>query len=277
MASFSKKTLYTVLLATFLLVAGGIGARAQRPNGSTWSSRATAGPSLRRYQAMAYKVAQRVTLRFGISAALVSSEPPADGTLPKTKNSVILLTFDSAITLPGGAALSITSLPLPGTDVGGSFTYTVEPDGVTLKAKENGAVLSNLRWYRVAPATGFGVQAFTRDFCTLQGDADNSGRVLAADYFYIKNCLVNPHPPELVDPRCDLDGNGQVLAGDYFVVKNHMGSAKPPKPFPFVMSGDHFCYNGSPVFLHILCYQPLEPCEGLFDQIHEARVQDDLR
>ena len=41
------------------------------------------------------------------NANLVSTEPPADGTLPKTQSNVILLTFDEPISLPTGPALSI--------------------------------------------------------------------------------------------------------------------------------------------------------------------------
>jgi hypothetical protein len=85
--------------------------------------------------------------------------------------------------------------------------------------------LVNQRWYRVTPAPSFDVQPFTRDFCTLQGDADGNGQVLASDYFPVKNHLF-----ELNDARYDLDGSGQVLAPDYFVVKNHLFHAKPPKP-----------------------------------------------
>jgi hypothetical protein len=120
--------------------------------------------------------------------------------------------------------LSIVNLH-DSTDVSGSFTYTVEPDGVTLKAKENGAVLVNQKWYRVTPGAGFGVQAFVRDFCTLQGDADGSGQVTALDYFPVKL-----HPFEVTDKRYDLDGNGQVTALDYFVVKLHPFDATPAKP-----------------------------------------------
>jgi hypothetical protein len=179
-------------------------------------------------QAMYSSMLEDRILRIVCEPRLVSSEPPVDGTLPRVVNNCVLLTFCGPITLPPGPALSIAPLG-GGMDLGEWFTYS-QPDGVTLKAKEGGAILVNRTWYRIRRAGGFNVQPFILDVCTLQGDADNSGRVLAADYFYIKNCLVNPHPPELVDPRCDLDGNGQVLAGDYFVVKNHMGNAKPPKP-----------------------------------------------
>jgi hypothetical protein len=155
---------------------------------------------------------------------LIASEPAADGTLPKTQNNVLILTFDSAIAPPGGPPLNIINLH-DATDVSGSFACTVEPDGVTLKATENGAVLANQNWYRVTPGAGFGVQAFVLDVCTLQGDGDGGGQVLVPDYFLVKN-----HMGQVTDARYDLDGSGQVLVPDYFVVKNHMGNAKPAKP-----------------------------------------------
>jgi hypothetical protein len=158
------------------------------------------------------------------NAVLLASDPAMDGTLPKTQNNVILLTFDRPIVLPGGPALSIESLPLPGAEVGGSFTYTLSSSTV-LKAKENGPVLTNQTWYRVTPAAGLNANAFERDFCTLQGDGDNGGRVLVADYFQVKVRM-----GMATDARYDLDGSGQVLVPDYFVVKNHMGNSKPAKP-----------------------------------------------
>jgi len=158
------------------------------------------------------------------SPALVSSEPPADGTLPKTQNNVVLLTFDGNITLPGGDALGIVPIA-GGADVGGSFTYSVEPDGVTLKAVEQGTVLSNQTWYRITPNVGFDVQAFTLDVCTLIGDTNNSGRVTTADYSPIKIDMT-----QHTDSRSDLNGSGRITTADYSVVKAHMGDRTPTKP-----------------------------------------------
>ena len=56
--------------------------------------------------------------------------------------------------------------------------------------------------------------------------------------------------------------------------------------FPFTICSDQFCSDdcmvqdcpeGSEVFLNILGYAPLEPCQNFDDQIRERRVQDDLR
>ncbi|HUW84807.1 MAG TPA: dockerin type I domain-containing protein [Phycisphaerae bacterium] len=167
-----------------------------------------------------------VTVQFTGLPTLASSEPGADGTLPKTQNNVILLTFSSAIALPGGGAAALQIVPLAGgSDLGANFTYSVEPDGVTLKAVEQGAVLTDQTWYGVSPATAFAVAPFVLDLCTLRGDADNSGRVTTADYAAVKGQM-----GQYTDGRSDLNGNGRVTTADYSVVKAHMGSRTPVKP-----------------------------------------------
>ncbi|MFQ6047817.1 MAG: hypothetical protein ACE5K7_00450 [Phycisphaerae bacterium] len=162
-------------------------------------------------------------------------DPQADGTLPKTQNNIIVMVFDGTISLPAGNPVTIQQIidinpETLGADLAGSFVFTLETTNVaddTLKATESGAVLSNQTWYRIKPTAGFGVQPFVLDVCTLQGDADNSGQVLALDYFQVKNNLF-----AVTDARYDLDGSGQVLALDYFVVKNNLFAAKPAKPDP---------------------------------------------
>jgi len=156
--------------------------------------------------------------------SLVSSEPPVDGTLPKTQNNLILLTFSAAVTLPGGPALEIVPLG-GGADQGGSFGYSVEPDGVTLKAVEQGTVLAGQTWYQVTPAAGLAVQPFVLDLCTLIGDCNGSLRVTTADYSQVK-----AHMGEYTDACCDLNGSGRVTTADYSVVKVHLGDRLPPKP-----------------------------------------------
>jgi len=159
--------------------------------------------------------------------ALVSSEPPADGTLPKTQNNVILLTFDAPITLPGGDALVIVEMG-GGPDVSSAFAYQLDPNdpnGLTLKATENGAQLTNLTWYQVSPAADLAVEPFTLDVCTLFGDANSSARVTTADYTEIKL-----HMGEYTDARYDVNGNGRVTTADYTTVKTYMGDRAPTKP-----------------------------------------------
>jgi hypothetical protein len=158
------------------------------------------------------------------TAEFVSSEPAAEGTLAKTQNNVIRLVFDWPIVLGGGPALSITPIG-GGADLGASFTYSIEPDGVTLKAVEAGSALSNQTWYRITPDASLDVEAFALDVCTLTGDANGSNRITTADYAEVK-----AHMAEYTDAGYDLNGNGRVTTADYSVVKAHMGQRTPTKP-----------------------------------------------
>jgi len=158
---------------------------------------------------------------------LISSEPPADGTLPKTQNNVIKLVFSNAITLPGGDPLVIVQMG-GGPDVSSAFSYQIDPNdpsGATLKAVEQGAQLTNLTWYNITPAAGLAVQAFSLDVCTLTGDANNSSRVTAADYSEVK-----AHMSEYTDNRYDLNGSGRITTADYSVVKSNISHRTPTKP-----------------------------------------------
>jgi len=155
---------------------------------------------------------------------LVASDPPADGTLCKTQNNVILLTFDAPIVLPDGGAPAL-SIFGGGWEEGDAFTYSIEPGGVTLKAVEEGPMLTDRTWYQITPAAGFAVPPFALDLCTLFGDANNSGRVTTADYSEVKS-----HMTEHTDGRADLNGSGRVTTADYSVVKSHIGNRRPAKP-----------------------------------------------
>lgn len=168
---------------------------------------------------------EHITATIGIDnieAVALAAEPPADGTLPKTQNNVILLTFDKSISLPTGPALSIFG---GGFEEGGVFAYSIEPDGVTLKAVEQGPMLTDQTWYQIAPAAGFDVEPFVFDVCTLVGDANSSGRVTTADYSEVK-----AHMAEYTDARHDLNGSGRITTADYSVVKGNMGGRTPAKP-----------------------------------------------
>jgi len=161
---------------------------------------------------------------------LNSSDPPADGTLPKMQNNVILLRFVEPITLPAGAALSIRPIGgTPADDVGDQFTYELVETNVaddTLKAKENGAVLTNQTWYRISPAPTLAVAPFSLDLCTLIGDASGDGIVFTTDYGYLKAKI----PTVATEIREDLNGDGMVFVTDYGVIKGYFLDRSPPKP-----------------------------------------------
>jgi hypothetical protein len=137
---------------------------------------------------------------------------------------VIRLRFPAPITLPPGPALSVVKTA-GGGDLGGQFVYSVEPDGQTLKAVEDGAVLANQTWYLIRPTASFGVDDFTVHACTLAGDANLSARVTTADYSVVK-----AHLGDRTDAICDLNGSGRVTTADYSVVKAHNGSRTPATP-----------------------------------------------
>jgi len=165
---------------------------------------------------------------------LTTTEPPADGTLPKMQNNIIVCTFDAPIALPpSGEPLVITELADPNNDVSSSFSYSVDPNdtgdptGATLKATENGAVLPDQTWYHVSSAPGWtDVLPFEFDLCVLHGDAYLSGRVTTSDYSMVKAHLGERD----TDARYDLNGSGRVTVADYSVVKATLGNRAPAKP-----------------------------------------------
>ncbi len=168
---------------------------------------------------------------------LIASEPPADGSLPKTQNNLILCTFDRPITLPdSGNPLVITDITNGCVDVSARFAYSIDaddPNGMTLEARENvdpndptSGVLTDLTWYQVESAPGWVcVAPFKFEVYTLVGDCTPSARVTTADYSCVKAAL-----GQRGDVRADLNGSGRVTTADYSVVKANLGHRGPIKP-----------------------------------------------
>jgi len=74
-----------------------------------------------------------VTLKYSATptvASLCWSDPPPNGFLPKTGENTLTLRFDIPISMPADSPLHIVEID--GSDVTDLFTYTIEPDGVTL-------------------------------------------------------------------------------------------------------------------------------------------------
>jgi len=165
-------------------------------------------------------------------AQLVFTEPPADGTLPKTQNNIIVCVFDSAVGLPPvGSPLVIVECADSNDDVSGAFLYSTDPNdtgdptGATLKAIEDATSLVDQTWYHVSSAPTWGdVVPFAFDVCTLRGDANNSARVTTADYSEVK-----AHMGEWTEARYDLNGSGRITTADYSVVKANLGHRAPAK------------------------------------------------
>ncbi len=68
-----------------------------------------------------------------------------------------------------------------------------------------------------------------------------------------------------------------ALAAFITLLVSQPGFGSRAPTFPFTIEGDRFYLNGSPVFLNMIAYQPLEPGETVADEIRTARIQDDLR
>jgi len=172
-------------------------------------------------------------------AQLIATEPPFDGSLPKTQNNLILCVFDVPIMLPAtGCPLRIRDMTNGCADVSNQFVYVVDPDdpnGCTLEAREtdpndpNGLdhdVLPDRTWYQVESAPGWTtVVPFQFEVYTLVGDCNNSGRVTTYDYSCVKAVL-----PQRGDLRPDLNGSGRVTTYDYSVVKANLIHRAPAKP-----------------------------------------------
>ena len=168
---------------------------------------------------------------------LIATEPPADGSLPKTQYNLILCVFDDSIALPAsGNPLVIKDMTNGCVDVSAKFTYSIDtddPNGRTLEAREtdpndpsNHDMLPDMTWYQINSAPGWTtVEPFQFEVYTLEGDCNNSGRVTTADYTEVKN-----HMNERTDARYDLNGSARVTTADYTVVKDHMNNRAPAKP-----------------------------------------------
>ncbi|HUW84368.1 MAG TPA: M36 family metallopeptidase [Phycisphaerae bacterium] len=170
-------------------------------------------------------------------AQLIATEPPFDGSLPKTLNNLILCTFDRPITLPAsGNPLVIQDMTNGCADVSNQFVYVIDPDDpnlCTLEAREtdpndpnNHDVLPNQTWYQINSAPGWTtVEPFQFEVYTLVGDCEGGGRVSTLDYVCVRGAIGRRG-----DLREDLDGNGRVTTGDYLVVRNNLGPRAPSKP-----------------------------------------------
>jgi hypothetical protein len=164
---------------------------------------------------------------------LVSSFPPftaygqtvpAMGTLWRSQNNVIRLTFDVPLPFaPQAGQILIQEMlrcptpppPLPefGPDLSAGFTFEVE-DGTVLRIGENGSVLGHRRWYAIRNVGGWSAVAdLETQFPVQVGDASGDNRVLQTDVG-----LINANVPCLSacgdQNRNDINGDGRVLQAD---------------------------------------------------------------
>ncbi|HUW83046.1 MAG TPA: right-handed parallel beta-helix repeat-containing protein [Phycisphaerae bacterium] len=172
-----------------------------------------------------------------VPAQLMTTEPPADGSLPKAQNNLILCVFDRAITLPASVnPLVVKDMTNGCADVSDRFVYSIDPDdpnGCTLEARETDPndpnvhdVLPDLTWYQINSAPDWTmVKPFQFEVCTLVGDCEGGGRVTTLDHVCVRGAIGRRG-----DLREDLDGGGRVTTLDYLVVKDHIGLRAPSKP-----------------------------------------------
>jgi len=157
---------------------------------------------------------------------LVSSDPPHNTTFAKIQNNCIWLTFDTPPVLTGGNELLVRTIGTTmGPDLGGLFTCSIEPDGVTLKAKENVVQLVNTTWYRFEPNL-LVAAPFAVDVCTLYGNANNDTLTFTTDYGAVKAKI----PTFSTDIREDINGDGIVFTTDYGFIKSFIPTFLPAKP-----------------------------------------------
>ena len=166
------------------------------------------------------------SMQLDVSAALpalVSSDPDGDNgplkTLCRMQNNCITLTFDGAVDAVGVPAIVLTA---GGSDLGSSFTAAF--DGAVVTVTETGAVLSNLTWYTISEGT-LNVEAFSVDVCTLVGDVNGDGMVMALDLGAA--WAVNGQTGPCL--RADVNGDGTVMALDLGAAWPHNGETMPVK------------------------------------------------
>ncbi len=164
---------------------------------------------------------------------LVSADPAGNTTLAKGANNILRLVFDKSLALPTGNPIVIQQLIASdpetlGTDLAGSFTYSLETTNVsndTLKIVETGAVLTDVTWYRIQQSSTFDVQPFKFDLVTFVGDVFNDSAVNSLDLLQVNLAM-----GQVTDGREDVDGNGVVEQADVNMLSAHWGNVPPAKP-----------------------------------------------
>ena len=164
----------------------------------------------------------------GPAPRLIASDPANDGTLCKDKNNVMRLYFDKPLTIAPWTVLLQVEPLAGGSDIGIYFWYFGETTTLpndTLMVKEQMGVLNNQTWYRITPRTAFVVEPFELTVCTLLGDANGDGTVMALDLG-----AVWAHNGDTGDARYDINGDGTVMALDLGMAWAENGTTLPAKP-----------------------------------------------
>jgi len=144
----------------------------------------------------------------------------------QANNRIEIVSSRSLVALPsvplsivmGGSAIDVAG------DFTYSFTTTNEPND-TLVATENGTVLQNNRWYRIAPAASPWIMPFAFDIPTQRGDIDSDQDV---DVFDLASLQMAWSSSGGDLGNVDLDGDGDVDKWDYSVVAENWSDTVIP-------------------------------------------------
>jgi len=180
-------------------------------------------------------------------AKLSASKPPHKGTLWRSQNNIVRITFDADITAPKPGEVKIAELlqcGIYGSELPtSSFTFDVENDTGgrprVLKIQENGSVLRHRRWYAFRNVGNWqGVANFELHYLVQAGDCDGDGAVISLDVGCV-NAGIPCFTDCGVDNRKDIDGDGRVISLDVGVVNAHIGSFTIPSPCVFDPETSH--------------------------------------
>ncbi len=168
-------------------------------------------------------------------AALVSSVPGADESLPRSAGNVMRFTFDGDVTAPNNGNILIQEL-LSGGDFGpdlsDNFDFSIEDDGSgprILRVEEVVPTLVHRTWYTVRQIGDWaGVAPFRVDYVVQVGDANNDGRVLNTDVGFINPAIPDFFPSD--GDRRDVNGDGRILNTDVGVANGNIPSFPVAKP-----------------------------------------------
>ena len=169
-----------------------------------------------------------------VPVILQSALPPNQGTLWRTAQNIVRLTFDGNLpAAPAAGQIVIQELLAGGgfgPDLSAGFTFTIDTDPKVLKIRETATSLTHRKWYAIRNTGGWtGVANFEVQYVVLMGDVDNNGFVQNLDAGAIyPNVSPLPKPD---DYRYDVDGNGfcqNLDAGGVFPRVSPL--PKPAKP-----------------------------------------------
>jgi hypothetical protein len=169
---------------------------------------------------------------------LLSSSPACLGSLWRSQNNFVVLTFDGPAPAVAAGEIVINQL-MPGgafgPDLSSGFTFT--PTGNTLRIQQAGAVLTHRTWIAIREANHPGINPFRVNLVVQVGDVNNNGLVNNGDANQVNGGIPCAACP---DDRRDINGdnrinngdtnlvNGRIPSGAVAVTDGHAGTCSPP-------------------------------------------------